>query len=63
MFIQVYRIPAAGLALIIMAIFVGFMHASLFSEVGGSEYEFFDSNHNMKVSIKFLGLAFITGQD
>ena len=34
MFIQVYRIPVAGLALIIMAVFVGVMQASLFSKVG-----------------------------
>ena len=38
MLTQVYRIPVAGLALIIMAVFVGLMQASLFSKVGGQEY-------------------------
>ena len=63
MFIQVYRIPVAGLALIIMAVFVGVMQASLFSKVGSQNYLLNDPQNNRKVTINFLGLAFLTGQD
>ena len=60
MMTQVYRIPVAGLALIVMALFVGLMQASLFSKVGSQEYTD-DYLENRKVTINFLGLAFLTG--
>ena len=62
MMTQVYRIPVAGLALLIMAVFVGVMQASLFSEVGSQSYSY-DYEHNRKITINFVGLAFLTGQD
>jgi len=52
----------AGLALLLMAVFVGLMQASLFSEVGGQSYSY-DYEHNRKITINFVGLAFLTGQD
>ena len=62
MMTQVYRIPIAGLALLILAIFVGVMQASLFSEVGAQNYSY-DYEHNRKITINFVGLAFLTGYD
>ena len=51
----------AGLALIIMAVFTGLMHATVFDEVGAHDYKFNDLNHNEKITGNFLGLAFLTG--
>ena len=62
-FIQGYRIPTAGLAMILMAVFAGAMQAQLFYKVGESEFAYFDSNHNKKVTTNFLGLSFLVGLD
>ena len=60
MMTHVYRTPVAGLAVIFMAMFVGLMQAGLYSKVGRDEYTE-DQMHNRKVTINFLGLAFMTG--
>lgn len=62
-FTQIYRLPVALFALIIMGFFNGLTYGTIFKDVAAKQFTRWNMFENEKVGANFLGLAFQVGSD